>query len=89
MRHGFLVVREFFFNHSFYCHMVSFIWQDQRTEQLRGTAFLAALVAGFVMMSFVQFEFDPESISPAMLLGFGITNSLTVRPLAQALFAYN
>ena len=39
---------------------------------------LSALVAGFVMVAFVQFNFDPGGIPVPVLLGFGITNALTV-----------
>lgn len=39
---------------------------------------LSALVAGFVMVAFVQFSFDPGGVPLPVLLGFGITNALTV-----------
>ena len=65
--------------------------QDGSADQLRAMGSLAALVAGFVMVAFVQFSFDPGGIPLPILLGFGITNSLTVskpvmreHPLAKA-----
>ncbi|KAK9845355.1 hypothetical protein WJX81_004192 [Elliptochloris bilobata] len=50
---------------------------DEHAEQLRATAFLAALVAGFDLVALIQFSFDASSEDPAVLLCFGITNALT------------
>lgn len=44
---------------------------------------LSALVAGFVMVAFVQFNFDPGGVPLPVLLGFGITNALTVGTTAE------
>jgi len=54
--------------------------QDEHAEQLRATAFLAALVAGFDLVALVQFGFTASTQDFGVLLCFGITNSLTVRP---------
>lgn len=51
---------------------------DGCAEQLRAMGSLSALVAGFVMVAFVQFSFDPGGVPLPVLLGFGITNALTV-----------
>ncbi|KAK9828657.1 hypothetical protein WJX72_001365 [[Myrmecia] bisecta] len=51
---------------------------EEHAEYLRGMATLAALVAGFVMMSFFQFSFDPTQVPRSVLLGFVISNALTV-----------
>ena len=53
--------------------------QDEHAEQLRATAFLAALVAGFDLVALIQFSFEAENQDPSVLLCFGITNALTVR----------
>jgi hypothetical protein len=53
--------------------------QDEHAEQLRATAFLAALVAGFDLVALVQFGFTASTQDFGVLLCFGITNSLTVR----------
>ena len=53
--------------------------QDEHAEQLRATAFLAALVAGFDLVALIQFSFEAKDQDPAVLLCFGITNALTVR----------
>ena len=55
------------------------IVQDEHAEQLRATAFLAALVAGFDLVALIQFSFAAEDQDPFVLLCFGITNALTVR----------
>ncbi|KAK9807138.1 hypothetical protein WJX73_009866 [Symbiochloris irregularis] len=51
---------------------------DGTAEQLRTMGQLSALVAGFVMVAFIQFSFDPTSVAVPVLLGFGISNALTV-----------
>lgn len=53
--------------------------QDEHAEQLRATAFLAALVAGFDLVALIQFNFTASKQDFGVLLCFGITNSLTVR----------
>ena len=62
--------------------------QDGSAEQLRAMGQLSALVAGFVMVAFIQFGFDPTSVPTPVLLGFGISNALTVQslPLASGAF---
>ena len=57
--------------------------QDEAAEQLRGLANLAALVGGFDMVAFVQFGFDPTVVPKPVLIGFAITNALTVRHLGS------
>ena len=52
--------------------------QDGSAEQLRAMGSLSALVAGFVMVAFIQFSFNPESVPLPVLLGFAILNALTV-----------
>ena len=53
-------------------------WQDEHAEYVRSMATLSALMAGFVNVAFVQFDFTPTQISMPVLMGFAITNSLTV-----------
>ena len=52
--------------------------QEEHAEYVRAMAALAAFMAGFVNIAFVQFGFDTQSISYAVLMGFAITNALTV-----------
>ena len=56
-------------------------WQDEHAEYVRSLATLSALMAGFVNVAFVQFGFTPTQIPMPVLMGFAITNSLTVRPI--------
>ena len=52
---------------------------EERAEQLKGISNLAALVAGFVMISYLQFGFDVSGQNPNVLVGFGLTTSVVVR----------
>ena len=41
---------------------------------------LAALITGFEMIAFLQFQFDTESTNNPLQLAYAITSALTVRP---------
>ncbi|CAK0784312.1 hypothetical protein CVIRNUC_007516 [Coccomyxa viridis] len=51
---------------------------EERAEQLKGFSNLAALVAGFVMISYLQFGFDTSTQNPNVLIGFGLTTAVVV-----------
>lgn len=52
--------------------------QEEHAEYVRSMATLSAFMAGFVNIAFIQFDFDSSEISYGILMGFGITNALTV-----------
>lgn len=52
--------------------------QEEHAEYVRSMATLSALMSGFVNVAFVQFGFDPTQVPYPVLMGFGITNALTV-----------
>ena len=52
---------------------------EERAEQLKGISYLAARVAGFVMLSYLQFGFDVAGQNPGVLIGFGLTTAVVVR----------
>ena len=41
---------------------------------------LSALLAGFAMASFLQFSFDDSTVNIGVLIAFGLTTSVVVRP---------
>ena len=41
---------------------------------------LSALLAGFAMASFLQFNFDDSTVNIGVLIAFGLTTSVVVRP---------
>ena len=51
---------------------------EERAEQLKSISNLAALVAGFAMISFLQFQFQVTDASQAITMGFGISTALVV-----------
>ncbi|EIE21155.1 hypothetical protein COCSUDRAFT_17677, partial [Coccomyxa subellipsoidea C-169] len=51
---------------------------EERAEQLKGISNLAALVAGFVMISYLQFGFNTEEQNPNVLIAFGFTTAFVV-----------
>jgi hypothetical protein len=57
--------------------------QDERGEQLKNMTNLSALMAGFAMASFLQFNFDDSRVSTGVLFCFGLTTSVVVRTAAQ------
>ena len=54
---------------------------EERAEQLKAISNLSALIAGFALVSFLQFDFSPSAASEGVQLAFGLTIALTVRPL--------
>lgn len=52
---------------------------EERAEQLKAISNLSALIAGFALVSFLQFDFDPNASSEGVQLAFGLTIALTVR----------
>ncbi|KAL4458369.1 hypothetical protein ABPG75_013234 [Micractinium tetrahymenae] len=51
---------------------------EERAEQLKAISNLAALIAGFVLVSFLQFDFGPTAASEGVQLAFGVTIAITV-----------
>ncbi|KAI7840230.1 hypothetical protein COHA_006012 [Chlorella ohadii] len=51
---------------------------EERAEQLKAISSLSALIAGFALASFVQFDFAPDASSEGVQLAFGLTIALTV-----------
>ena len=51
---------------------------EERAEQLKAISNLAALVGGFVLVSYLQFNFDPNAASEAVQLAFGLTIAICV-----------
>lgn len=54
--------------------------QDERGEQLKNMTNLSALLAGFAMASFLQFGFDDSTVNIGVLIAFGLTTAVVVRP---------
>jgi calcium release-activated calcium channel protein 1 len=52
---------------------------EERAEQLKGISNLAALIAGFAMVAFLQFQFLPTDAPQFVFVLFGITTASTVR----------
>ncbi len=44
---------------------------------------LSALLAGFAMASFLQFGFDDSTVNVGVLVAFGLTTSVVVRPCSS------
>lgn len=55
--------------------------QEEHQEQLKAVAELSSVVAGFLMISFLQFSFDVEKTSQPLMLAYAATAALTARPL--------
>ena len=55
------------------------VWQEERSEQLGTVAELAALITGFEMIAFLQFDFDSTQVSQALQICYAVTSALTVR----------
>lgn len=51
---------------------------EERSEQLKAISNLSALIAGFALVSFLQFDFHPDAASEGVQLAFGLTTALTV-----------
>ena len=62
--------------------------QDERAAQLKSLARLSALVTGFAMASFLQFNFDVDSVQAGVLVAYAATTALVVRPSSSACFQH-
>ncbi|PRW59460.1 Calcium release-activated calcium channel isoform A [Chlorella sorokiniana] len=51
---------------------------EERAEQLKAISNLSALIAGFALVSFLQFDFSANASSEGVQLAFGLTIALTV-----------
>ncbi|CAL8469232.1 g8773 [Coccomyxa elongata] len=51
---------------------------EERSEQLKSFANLAALITGFAIVAFLQFDFDVAASNPGVVLAFGMTMALVV-----------
>lgn len=58
---------------------------EERAEQLKAIGNLSALIAGFALVSFLQFDFAPNAASEGVQLAFGVTIALTVLLEANAM----
>ena len=54
--------------------------QAERAQQLKYLSKLAALVAGFAMASFLQFNFQPSTVQRGVLTCYAIVTSAVVSP---------
>lgn len=52
--------------------------QEERQEQLQAVTELAAVISGFEMIVFLQFQFDTTIIPHAFQLAYVATSGLTV-----------
>ena len=55
--------------------------QEEHAEYVRSMATLSAVMAGFVNIALIQFDFDARDMPIVVLMGFGITNAITVGSL--------
>lgn len=53
--------------------------KEERQEQLKAVAELASVVAGFLMISFLQFNFDSSKVSQPLQLVYAASAALTAR----------
>ena len=53
--------------------------QEERQEQLKAVAELASVVAGFLMISFLQFNFDSSKVLQPLQLAYAASAALTAR----------
>ena len=63
------------------------IWclvQEERQEQLKAVTELAAIIAGFEMIAFLQFQFNTIQIADGLQLAYVATSGLTVPSLPHA-----
>lgn len=58
--------------------------QAERALQLKNLSKQAALVAGFAMASFLQFNFDPSTVQRGVLTCYAILTASVVRMLPPA-----
>jgi hypothetical protein len=58
---------------------------EERAEQLKAISNLSALIAGFALVSFLQFEFAADAASESVQLAFGVSVALTVLLEANAM----
>ena len=52
--------------------------QEERQEQLSTVAELAALITGFEMIAFLQFNFDTQQTNNVLQLAYALTSAATV-----------
>ena len=55
--------------------------QEERSEQLKAVTDLAAVIAGFEMIAFLQFQFDSLAINKGLQFAYVATSGLTVSVL--------
>lgn len=58
---------------------------EERSEQLKGISSLAALVAGFAVAGFLQFEFTADMGSTALFFAFGTSTALVVAVMMNSM----
>lgn len=58
---------------------------EERAEQLKSISNLAALIAGFALIAFLEFTVDVGNISGLLVAVFGAATSCTVRILRAIL----
>lgn len=60
--------------------------QEEHQEQLKAVAELSSVIAGFLMISFLQFNFTVTSTSQPLMLAYAATAALTARSHLGALW---
>ncbi|KAL4429616.1 hypothetical protein ABPG77_008665 [Micractinium sp. CCAP 211/92] len=58
---------------------------EERAEQLKAISSLSALIAGFVLTAFLQFDFAPSASTEGVQMAFGVTIAITVALEANAM----
>ena len=58
--------------------------QEERQEQLKAVTELAAVISGFEMIAFLQFQFDTTQIAGRLQLAYVATSGLTVPSSPQS-----
>ncbi len=57
------------------------VLQEERQEQLQAVTELAAVISGFEMIVFLQFQFDTTVIPRVVQLAYVATSGFTVRDM--------
>lgn len=58
---------------------------QEKADQLQNVSSIAALIAGFGLVSLLQFDFDPAEYPRTLMILFGLTTALTVACASMAM----
>ena len=61
------------------------VLQEEKQEQLTAVTDLAAVIAGFEMIAFLQFQFDTTQVARCLQIAYTVTSGLTVALMVFAL----